>query len=146
MGAGATFQAALRSLRERYGQVPRGKKLYAAVVQLLLAAQRRGIALTEALMLDVTEAEEYMRTQHALGLEEGLEAGRLEGQRQGQQETTHALLPALVRVAELTLARPLTDAERGVLERRLDVDGPTAAGHALATLDATALAAWLRDA
>lgn len=138
MGAGATFQGALRSLRERYGQVPRGRKLYTTVVQLLLAARRRGVALTEAIMLDLTEAEEYLRTQHALGLEEG----RLEG----QQRATHALLPALVRVTELTLYRAITDAERDALVRRLDTDGPADVGHALATLDAPALAAWLRDA
>ncbi|MDO9020065.1 MAG: hypothetical protein Q8S73_03490 [Deltaproteobacteria bacterium] len=97
-------------------------------------------------MLDLTEAEEYLRTQHALGLEEGRMEGRMEGQQEGQQRATHALLPALVRVTELTLSRAITDAERDALVRRLDTDGPVDVGHALATLDAPALAAWLRGA
>lgn len=139
MGAGATLQAALRGLRDRYGLVPRGRKLYAAVIQSFLTAHRRGAILTEELMLDLTEAEEYMRTWHA----EGHAEGRVEGRVEGQQETLRALLPALLLLTERTLGRPPTDAERDALQQRLDVDGPAAVGDALATRDAASLTTWL---
>jgi len=143
MGAGTTLHAALRALRDRYGRLPRGKKIYTAVIQLFLAARRRGVALTEAMMLDVTEAEEYMRTQHAEGLAQGLVKGRQEGRQEGQHDAVRALLPALVRVAELTLARALTPSERDALLLHIDADGPEAVGTALATRDAASLAPWL---
>lgn len=127
MGAGATFEAALRDLRERFGAVSNGCDLYVTVVQVVLAAQRGGAKLTEAVMLDVTEAREFLR-------KERLE-GRLEGRR--------SLLGGYVRMCELRLTRALSDAERAGLEARIDADGAERVGEAVLALDATALAAWL---
>jgi hypothetical protein len=126
MGAGATLSAALRALHARHRALPRGRTLFAAVVQVLLSAQRRGEQIPEALMLDLTEAEEYMRQQHAEGLREGLR----EGMRLGQG-------------VERKLARVLTDAEWEALAQRISDDGAEAVGDALVSLAPDALARWL---
>ncbi len=127
MGAGATLRAALRALRTHYGALPRGRALFAEVVQVLLAAQRRGERLTEELMVDLTEAYEYMRQQHSEGLREGV----------------ILVLPTVVRVAESRLARAVTDAEREALLQKIHTDGAEAVGDALVSLDPDALARWL---
>ncbi len=75
-------------------------------------------------MVDLTEAYEYMDRQH--------EEGRAEGARS-----------MLVRLTELKLARPLTDAERAAMLGRLDLDGVESVGGALVSLDRDALALWL---
>lgn len=131
MGAGATLRAALRALRTHYGALPRGRALFAEVVQVLLAAQRRGERLTEELMVDLTEAYEYMRQQHSEGLREGLREGVM------------LVLPTVVRVAESRLARAVTDAEREALLQKIHTDGAEAVGDALVSLDPDALARWL---
>jgi hypothetical protein len=131
MGAGATLRAALRALRTHYGALPRGRALFAEVVQVLLAAQRRGERLTEELMVDLTEAYEYMRQQHSEGLREGLREGVI------------LVLPTVVRVAESRLARVVTDAEREALLQKIHTDGAEAVGDALVSLDPDALARWL---
>ncbi len=128
MGSGATLAAALRTLRERYSVLPRGRALFAEVVQMFLAARKRGERLTEEFMVDLTEAYEYMDRQH----EEGLQKGREEGARS-----------MLTRLTELKLARPLTDAERAVMLQRIELDGVEAVGEALVSLDRDALGVWL---
>ena len=124
MGSGATLASAPRTLRERYGALPRGRALFAEVVQVLLAARKRGERLTEEFMVDLTEAYEYMDRQ--------LQQGRVEGARS-----------VLTRLTELKLARPLTDAERSAMQRRLDLDGVEAVGEALLSLDRDTLTVWL---
>jgi hypothetical protein len=131
MGTGATLKAALHALRTRYGVLPRGRALFAEVVQVFLAARRRGERLTEELMVDLTEAYEYMRQQHTEGLREGLREGVL------------LVLPTIVRVAESRLEREVTEAERETLLQKIHTDGAEAVGDALVSLDPDALARWL---
>jgi hypothetical protein len=122
MGAGRTLTAALHALRSRHEAMPRGRSLFAAVLQVIMSALRRGQPITEVSMLDVTEAEEYMRQQHAEGLQEGLR---------------------LLRGVERKLARVLTDPEWEALTRKLKSDGALAVDHTLTSLDPDALARWL---
>ncbi len=125
MGAGETFGAALHELRARYGRVPRGQALYVAVVQMLLAARKRGETLTEAIMLDTTEAEEFLRRERREGRDEGLRP--------------------LVRLIERRLDRKLTEDERAMLLARLDLVGAVRLGDVVLDLEADALARWLAD-
>jgi hypothetical protein len=92
--------------------MPRGRALFAAVVQVLLAAQRRAEPITEATMFDTGEAEEWMRRERAEGMR-------------------------LVRVVEGKLARTLTDPEWDALMQMIGDDGAASVG---AALDADALA------
>lgn len=131
MGAGATLTAALQALRQRYGVLPRGHALFAEVVQVFLAARQRGEGLTEALMVDLSEAYEYMRQQHE------------EGMREGMREGVRLVLSAIARVAESRLARALTEPEREALALKIQHDGAEAVGDALVSLDRDALARWL---
>ena len=85
-------------------------------------------------MLDVTEAEEYMRQQHAQGLREGVREGLREGLREGVR---------LAHVVERKLARTLTDAEWEALSQKIVDDGAGSAADSVASLDADALARWL---
>lgn len=135
MGAGATLTAALQALRQRYGSLPRGHALFAEVVQVFLAARQRGEGLTEALMVDLTEAYEYMRQQREEGMREGL--------REGMREGVLLVFPTVVRVAESKLARALTHAEREALTQKIHDDGAEAVGDALVSLDPVELARWL---
>jgi hypothetical protein len=123
MGAGRTLVGALRALRARYEAMPRGRALFAVVVQVLLAAQRRGEPITEATMFDTSEAEEWMRRERA----EGMREGTREGMR-------------LVRVVEGKLARTLTEPEWDALMQMIGDDGAASVGAALDALDADALA------
>jgi len=136
MGSGATLASALRTLRERYGVLPRGRALFAEVVQVFLAARKRGERLTEEFMVDLTEAYEYMDRQHEEGLRKGIQKGREEGREEGARAL-------LTRLTELKLARPLTDAARAVMLHRVELDGVEGVGEALVSLDRDALAAWL---
>jgi len=131
MGAGATLKAALYALSARQEVIPRGRSLNNTVVQVFMSARRRGLRITEDLMLDTTEAEEYLRQQHTEGLREGLREGVL------------LVLPTVVRVAESRLARAVTDAERETLLQKIHTDGAEAVGDALVSLAPDALARWL---
>ncbi len=126
MGAGTSLHRALRRLRQRYRALPKGPALFATVVNVFLAARKRGAVLSEALMVDLTEAYEYMRTQH--------EAGRLEG-----------TLAPLAHLCERKLSRALTETERDGLQRRVERDGANPASDAVFDLGPVELAAWLRD-
>ncbi|MBK6535142.1 MAG: hypothetical protein IPF99_38115 [Deltaproteobacteria bacterium] len=131
MGAGATLRAALYALSARQEVIPRGRSLNSTVVQVFMSARRRGLRITEDLMLDTTEAEEYLRQQRREGLREGLREGVL------------LVLPTVVRVAESRLARAVTDAEREALLQKIHTDGAEAVGDALVSLAPEALARWL---
>ena len=131
MGAGATLKAALYALSARQEVIPRGRSLNNTVVQVFMSARRRGLQITEDLMLDTTEAEEYLRQQHTEGLREGLREGVL------------LVLPTIVRVAESRLARAVTEAERETLLQKIHTDGAEAVGDALVSLAPDALARWL---
>ena len=131
MGAGATLKAALYALSARQEVIPRGRSLNSTVVQVFMSARRRGLRITEDLMLDTTEAEEYLRQQRREGLREGLREGVL------------LVLPTVVRVAESRLARAVTDAEREALLQKIHTDGAEAVGDALVSLAPEALARWL---
>ena len=123
MGAGATLKAALYALSARQEVIPRGRSLNNTVVQVFMSARRRGLQFTEDLMLDTTEAEEYLRQQ--------------------RREGVLMVLPAVVRVAESRLARAVTEAERETLLQKIHTDGAEAVGDALVSLDPGALARWL---
>ena len=131
MGAGATLKAALYALSARQEVIPQGRSLNNTVVQVFISARRRGLRITEDLMLDTTEAEEFLRQQRREGLREGLREGVL------------LVLPTVVRVAESRLARAVTDAEREALLQKIHTDGAEAVGDALVSLDPDALARWL---
>jgi hypothetical protein len=139
MGAGATLKVALYALSARQEVIPRGRSLNNTVVQVFMSARRRGLRITEDLMLDTTEAEEFLRQQHTEGLREGLQ----EGLREGLREGVLLVLPTVVRVAESRLARAVTDAERETLLQKIHTDGAEAVGDALVSLDPDALARWL---
>ncbi len=123
MGAGATLKAALYALSARQEVIPRGRSLNNTVVQVFMSARRRGLQITEDLMLDTTEAEEYLRQQ--------------------RREGVLLVLPAVVRVAESRLARAVTEAEREMLLQKIHTDGAEAVGDALVSLAPDALARWL---
>lgn len=76
-------------------------------------------------MLDLTEAEEYMRRQHAEGLREGMREGM-----------------RLLRIVEQKLSRALTEAECEALSQRV-FDDAAAVGAAVTALDGDALARWI---
>ncbi|MFO0647288.1 MAG: hypothetical protein U0326_13705 [Polyangiales bacterium] len=135
MGAGTSLRRALRRLRQRYSALPKGPALFATVVNVFLAARKRGTDLSEALMVDLTEAYEYMRTEREAGLRQGRLEGRIEG-----------ILTPLAHLCERKLARALTETERDGLLRRVERDGATSASDAVLDLGPTELAAWLRDA
>ncbi|MFO0649300.1 MAG: hypothetical protein U0326_23860 [Polyangiales bacterium] len=134
MGAGTSLRRALRRLRQRYRALPEGPALFATEVNVFLTARKRGADLSEALMVDLTEAYEYMRTQHEARLRQGLQQGRLEG-----------TLAPLTHPCERKLARPLTETERDGLLRRVERDGANPASDAVLDLGPVDLAAWLRD-
>ena len=123
MGAGATLKAALYALSARQEVIPQGRSLNNTVVQVFISARRRGLRITEDLMLDTTEAEEFLRQQ--------------------RREGVLLVLPAVVRVAESRLARAVTDAERETLLQKIHTDGAEAVGDALVSLAPEALARWL---
>ena len=131
MDTGATWNRALDTLEARRAQIPRGRMLYAAVVQMLEGARKRGARMTEEDMIDLAAAEEFLRHERAEALQ------------QSRTETLGAVLPALLRLIELRLARPVTDDERTALSRRIDTDGARVVADALVSLDPPSLAAWL---
>ena len=143
MGAGATLKAALYALSARQEVIPQGRSLNNTVVQVFISARRRGLRITEDLMLDTTEAEEFLRQQHTEGLREGLREGLQEGLQEGLREGVLLVLPTVVRVAESRLARAVTEAERETLLQKIHTDGAEAVGDALVSLDPDALARWL---
>ena len=104
-----------------FGRVPRGSALHEAVVQTFVAARSRGGMLKEVVVVDLTEAREFLRNARSEGL------------------------APLVRQFERRLSRSLTDPERATLVERLVTAGPDRLGDVVLDLDTPSLAAWLAD-
>ena len=139
LGRGRRWVEACRALETGEHDTPRGRGLRGAVHGLLARGASATMVPAEEddMFYHPDFAEDFEEYRVEL-LQEGIELGKAEG----KAEERHALLPALLVLAELRLGRALSDAERGAVASRVERDGASAA-VALSTLDATALAGWI---
>ena len=154
MGRREPLNRALRTLRRRTADIPRGRRLFVAVVQWINTWRGRGLRWEEDAMLDLTETEAFLERQFAAGMQQGMrqgmrqgmQEGMQQGMRQGMQEgMQQGQLSLLTRLFERRLARPLTASECARLAERLRALGVDALTDAALTDAPDALAEILRD-
>ncbi|UQA56198.1 hypothetical protein [Polyangium aurulentum] len=111
------------------------KTLYADLVLFSLGEAARK-ALEDLMAIPNYEYKsEFAREYFQKGREDGFEKGIQKGMEKG--------IALLVHLFERRLGRALTEAERALLVRRVDEDGPDRVGDAVLDLSPQALASWL---
>lgn len=137
MGRREPLNRALRTLRGRTAEIPRGRRLFVAVVSWINTWRGRGLRWEEDAMLDLTETEAFLERQFAAGMQQGMQQGVQQGVQQG--------LAPLLRQFSRRLERVLSESERAVIVERLATLGADRVGDVVLDLSGPELSAWLAD-